>query len=136
MDRVSCHVTAKCNLRCKKCAVFIPRLYEMGNVPEYNIDDIKKITVPIAQKYGVKKLALFGSYARGEQTINSDIDFLIDKGKIQGWEIFGFINNLEDDLGIPVDVITYDALNDTLINEAAKDEVVLYEDMELLRDLT
>lgn len=42
MDRVSCHVTAKCNLRCKKCAVYIPKLYESGNVPEYNIDDIKK----------------------------------------------------------------------------------------------
>lgn len=41
MDRVSCHVTAKCNLRCKKCAVYIPKLYEIGNVPEYQIDDIK-----------------------------------------------------------------------------------------------
>lgn len=42
MDRVSCHVTAKCNLRCKRCAVYIPRLYELGNVPEYSIEDIKK----------------------------------------------------------------------------------------------
>jgi len=42
MDRVSCHLTAKCNLRCKKCAVYIPKLYEIGNVPEYNVEDIKK----------------------------------------------------------------------------------------------
>lgn len=42
MDRVSCHVTAKCNLRCKMCAVYIPKLYELGNVPEYDIDDMKK----------------------------------------------------------------------------------------------
>lgn len=42
MDRVSCHVTAKCNLRCEKCAVYIPKLYELGNVPEYNIEQIKK----------------------------------------------------------------------------------------------
>lgn len=41
MDRVSCHVTAKCNLRCKMCAVFIPKLYQLGNVPEYDIHDIK-----------------------------------------------------------------------------------------------
>ena len=27
MDRVSCHVTARCNLRCKMCAVYIPKLY-------------------------------------------------------------------------------------------------------------
>lgn len=41
MDRVSCHVTAKCNLRCKMCAVYIPKLYELGNVPEYQIEEIK-----------------------------------------------------------------------------------------------
>lgn len=41
MDRVSCHVTARCNLRCKMCAVYIPKLYELGNVPEYDIADIK-----------------------------------------------------------------------------------------------
>lgn len=41
MDRVSCHVTARCNLRCKMCAVYIPKLYEMGNVPEYPIEEIK-----------------------------------------------------------------------------------------------
>ena len=41
MDRVSCHVTARCNLRCKMCAVYIPKLYELGNVPEYDISDIK-----------------------------------------------------------------------------------------------
>ena len=38
MDRISCHVTARCNLRCSKCAVYIPRLYEIGRVPEYDID--------------------------------------------------------------------------------------------------
>lgn len=41
MDRVSCHVTAKCNLRCKKCAVYIPKIYELGNAPEYCINEIK-----------------------------------------------------------------------------------------------
>lgn len=42
MDRVSCHVTAKCNLRCKMCAVYIPKLYELGNVPEYELEDMKR----------------------------------------------------------------------------------------------
>ncbi|MCL2080992.1 MAG: nucleotidyltransferase family protein [Oscillospiraceae bacterium] len=93
----------------------------------YAIDDIKRITVPIAQRYGVKKLALFGSYARGEQKETSDIDFLIEKGRIQGWEFFGFINSLEDNLGTRVDVMTYDSLRDSLIAGAVKNEVVLYE---------
>ena len=93
----------------------------------YSIDEIRRISVPVAQKYGVKKLSLFGSYARGEQQANSDIDFLIDKGKIQGWEFYGFINNLEDDLGVSVVVLTYDSLKDSLISYAIEDEVVLYE---------
>jgi predicted nucleotidyltransferase len=93
----------------------------------FEIDDIKRISVPIAKKYGVKKLALFGSYTRGRQTSTSDIDFLIEKGAIQGWEFFGFINNLEDDLGVHVDVFTYDSLKDSLIADALQDEVVLYE---------
>jgi predicted nucleotidyltransferase len=93
----------------------------------YAIDEIKKISVPIAQKYGVKKLALFGSYARGEQRETSDIDFLIEKGNIKGWEFFGFINNLEDDLGVHVDILTYDSLKNSFIAHAAKDEVILYE---------
>ena len=93
----------------------------------YELDKIKQISVPIAKKYGVKKLALFGSYARGEQNEASDIDLLIDKGDIQGWEFFGFINNLEDELGVRVDVLTYDSLKESLISDAVIDEVILYE---------
>jgi predicted nucleotidyltransferase len=93
----------------------------------YTIDEIKSISIPIAQKYGVKKLALFGSYARGEHRATSDIDFLIDKGRIQGWEFFGFVNDLEDDLGVRVDVLTYTSIKDSLIADSIDDEVVLYE---------
>ena len=94
----------------------------------YEIDEIKKITVPIAEKYGVKKLALFGSYARGEQKNTSDIDFLIEKGEIKDlFKFCGFINNLEDDLGVHVDVLTYDSLKDSFIADVVKNEVILYE---------
>ncbi len=93
----------------------------------YTIEEIKRISVPIAKKYGVKKLALFGSYSRGEQKRTSDIDFLIEKGQVQGWEFFGLINNLEDDLGVHVDVLTYDSIRNSLISDALTDEVVLYE---------
>ena len=94
----------------------------------YTIDEIKKISVPIAQKYGVDKLALFGSYARGEEKITSDIDFVIKLGNIEGLQFFGFINNLEDEFGIHVDVLTYDSLEDSFFMEdVIEDEVVLYE---------
>lgn len=93
----------------------------------YTINEIRNISVPVAKKYGVRRLALFGSYARGDHSVTSDIDFLIDKGKIKGLEFFGFINNLEDALGTRVDVLTYDSLRDSLIADAICDEVVLYE---------
>ena len=50
----------------------------------YTIDQLRAITVPIAASYGVKRLSLFGSYARGEATETSDIDLLVDRGSIPG----------------------------------------------------
>ena len=72
----------------------------------YTIDEIRRKVVPIAKKYGVKKLSLFGSYARGEADDQSDVDFLIERGKIVGIEYFGFVYDLEDELGCHVDVVT------------------------------
>lgn len=75
MDRLSCHVTAKCNLRCKMCAVFIPKLYELGNVPEYDIGDIKnsfKTYFDIVDS--VRKISLTG----GEPLLYPHLAELID----------------------------------------------------------
>ncbi len=43
----------------------------------YTMDEIKAKSIPIAKKYGIARLGLFGSYARGEQNEHSDLDFLI-----------------------------------------------------------
>ena len=94
----------------------------------YDVEKIKKISVPIAQKYGVKKLVLYGDYERSVYTDRYDIYFLIDKGKIESWEFYGFINNLEDDLGTSVDVLTYDSIKTSMIADYLKDEIILYEE--------
>lgn len=44
----------------------------------YTIDEIKKIITPIAERYKLKAVFLFGSYARGAANENSDIDLMID----------------------------------------------------------
>ena len=44
----------------------------------YTTDEIKNIITPIARKYRLKAVFLFGSYARGTATDASDIDLLID----------------------------------------------------------
>ena len=44
----------------------------------YTIDEIKKRVFPVIQKYNIPAMYLFGSYARGEATEESDLDFLVD----------------------------------------------------------
>lgn len=48
----------------------------------HDISDIKIIIKPIAIQYELKRVFLFGSYAKCNATPNSDIDLLIEKGKI------------------------------------------------------
>ena len=48
----------------------------------YTIDDIRNKTVPIAKEFGISRMSLFGSYARGEATDDSDVDLYIDRGKL------------------------------------------------------
>lgn len=43
----------------------------------YTIEEIRAKAMPIAIRYGVDALSLFGSYARGEADEKSDLDFLI-----------------------------------------------------------
>ena len=44
----------------------------------YTIDEISQRVMPVAKRYGLSAVYLFGSYARGEATSKSDIDLLID----------------------------------------------------------
>ena len=43
----------------------------------FTIADIKALVKPIAEKYNVDEIYLFGSYARNEADQNSDLDFLV-----------------------------------------------------------
>ena len=94
----------------------------------FTIDEIRNIAVGVAKEFGVEKIALFGSYARGEQKDSSDIDFVIKKGNIKGYFQFcGFINALEERFGNHIDVLTYNSIKKSLIKDALRDEVILYE---------
>ena len=42
----------------------------------YTINEIKDKTAPIARTYGIGRMSLFGSYARGEANDDSDVDFV------------------------------------------------------------
>ncbi|MCM1335368.1 MAG: nucleotidyltransferase domain-containing protein [Bacteroides sp.] len=63
---------------------------------------------PIAERYGTGKIYLFGSYARGEATEESDIDLLVDaEGRLRGFFAFGGLyGDLKDALRKELDLVT------------------------------
>ena len=44
----------------------------------YTLEEIRNRTLPIIQKYRIPAMYIFGSYARGQATEDSDLDFLVD----------------------------------------------------------
>ena len=70
---------------------------------------------------------MFGSYARGDMTNSSDIDLRIDKGNIRGFQLAGLLLDLEDSLGVPVDLVPTTSLDSHFLDSIRKDEVLLYE---------
>jgi len=98
------------------------------SIKDYSIEDIKNIIYIVATKYGVERVVLFGSYAKGEEKKDSDIDLLIDKGEIKGlFQFVAFKRELEENLKKPVDVLTKGSLSKKILNKINKEEVVLYE---------
>ena len=81
----------------------------------YTIDEIKEIIAPIAQKYEIPAVFLFGSYARGEATEDSDIDLLVDLtgSKVRGIQFGALYNDLEEALSARVDLVTTRSLENT-----------------------
>lgn len=81
----------------------------------------------IAAKHGAFNVRVFGSVARGEETENSDIDFLInyDLKKISSWFPVGLIHDLEDLLGRKVDVVTETGLKERIRDRVLRDCILL-----------
>ena len=96
----------------------------------YTITEIQNLIKPVAIRYGVERVYLFGSYARGDAKLGSDIDLHIDKGAIRGYfKLAGFHREIEEALDMQVDVITSGALDAEFLSRIAKEEVVLYEQL-------
>lgn len=73
----------------------------------FSLDEIYRICIPIAEKCGVDKPYIFGSYVRKEAAENSDIDLLIDKGNVLNLlDYFASVSDLENGFGKHVDVVT------------------------------
>ena len=94
----------------------------------YTIEQLRDILTPIAEKYGLEKLSVFGSIARGEATESSDVDLLVDIPA--GWGLFalgGLYSAIEDQLTCSFDLVTTGIDDKDFLDRIRKDEVVLYE---------
>jgi uncharacterized protein len=84
--------------------------------------------IPILDRNSVTRAALFGSFARGEGTEDSDIDLLVEfeKGKSL-LDLVGLKIELEEALGRKIDVVTYNSINPLLKDSILKEQEVFYE---------
>ena len=78
-----------------------------------NIDDIRKVAVPVCREFNVSRLDAFGSAARGSSTSSNDVDLLVEfreSARSSAKRFFGLLHTLEDSLGCEVDLLTPNSL--------------------------
>ena len=93
----------------------------------YTIEEIRRITAPIAASYGVKSMYLFGSYARGGATEHSDVDLLIDRGSIRsGFVLGGLYADLKDALRKELDLVTIQGADEDFLLRIQQEEVLVF----------
>jgi len=95
-----------------------------------NIEEIKKIIRTqkpmLIEKHKIKEIGIFGSYIRGEQTHNSDIDILISFDEFPGLiEFIGIENELSENLGTKVDLVTKSGLKPEISRHILREVVYL-----------
>lgn len=94
----------------------------MKDLKEIEIN-LKKNRSILKEKFKVKKLGIFGSYAKGESSEKSDIDILVEFYEPIGWEFFDLKDFLEDQLSIGVDLVTIKALKPQLKDSILKEVI-------------
>lgn len=95
------------------------------------VEDIRKIALPACHEYRVKRLDLFGSLARGDNSSASDVDLLVefeDPDLQLSKRFFGLLHYLEDALGREIDLLTINSLKNPYFRQRVfKERVKIYE---------
>ena len=90
----------------------------------YSIDEIKAM---VAEQYGVARIFLFGSYARGEAKPDSDLDFRVDKGSLRGLiQLGGLYSDLEETFDKKLDLLTTNSLEQKFLDRISSEEILVY----------
>ena len=103
----------------------------MNNSTQQEIDELLKNKreeiISLARKHGASNVRVFGSVARREADIKSDIDFLVDYSvdQISPWFPAGLVLELEKLLGRKVDVATEYGLKERIKERVLKEAITL-----------
>ena len=93
---------------------------------DMELEAIKYKIIPILKRYDVKRAALFGSFVRGKQREDSDIDILVEfKDGKSLLDLAGLKIELEEALGRKVDVLTYNSLHPLLRDKILQEQKVI-----------
>lgn len=85
---------------------------------------IKQAILPVLRRHGVKRAGMFGSFARGEATPESDVDILVElDGQASLLDFIGIKLELEDVLGRRVDLVEYAAVKPRLRDRVLREEI-------------
>ncbi len=82
---------------------------------------LQKNKINLMLKYNLKSIALFGSITRNEATEKSDIDILVDFEKPIGLEFVVLADELEEILGVKVDLVTPNAIKPKMFDYIKRD---------------
>jgi predicted nucleotidyltransferase len=83
-------------------------------MPEKTREEILKLLSQnkssLENRFKVRRMALFGSYARGDQRSDSDVDILVDIDPSVGLEFVTLAEQIEQLLGLPVELVSLRAI--------------------------
>jgi len=92
-------------------------------------DELREKIMPVLIPYGVKRVALFGSVVRGEDTAQSDVDILVAfRAPLGLFRLAHLQRELAERLGRPVDLVTEGFLSRYMRPYVQEERVVLYEE--------
>ena len=81
-------------------------------------EQYQQLILPVLKRYFIKRAAIFGSFAKGDVNVNSDVDLLIEPGK--GFTIFNMLKleeEISDLIKRKVDLVEYSALKSSIREE-------------------
>ena len=92
-----------------------------------NKQEIFKKIIEFLKNEGVKKISVFGSYVRGEEKGESDIDIIVEFSERKSLlELVRIERELSEFLGIKVDLLTEQSISPYLIDSIRKEMEVIY----------